>query len=58
VSFNVYLAVRASRAAPFEYCDANNCSRHECYASECECEVNGSTFSVIHFSPYGITLQN
>lgn len=49
------LAVRASRAAPLEYGDANNRSRHECYASERECEINGSTFSVIHLSPYGIT---
>lgn len=50
--------MRASRAAPLEYRDANNCSRHQCYASKRECEINGSTLSVIHLSPYGVTLRN
>lgn len=52
-----YLAVGASRAAPLEYRDTHHSSRHEWYASERERVVNGPTFSVIHFSPYGITLQ-
>lgn len=49
--------MRTSRTASLKYCDAHNCSRHKCYASECKCEIDGSTFSVVHLSPYRVTLQ-
>lgn len=54
----MYLTVGASCTASFEYCYAYHCCSHKCDSSKRKCEVDRSTFPVIHLPSHRVTLYN